>query len=123
MQRREFLDLGRAIDLEQVLDGSEDAAIARHVGGHITIDLEQSIAQHQCGQRIATDERPATPALTVLDRFEQEPGRVVTAETGERGDGRDEIGEKVAPHGNDGMVGRQFAESLTRRRREHGQSS
>ena len=54
----------------------------------------------QRGQRVATDERPAAPALAVLDRLEQEPVAVAD-DAGERGNGGDEVGEHAAPDRHD----------------------
>src|SRR5438876_561777 len=37
----------------------------------LTFDVYDTVAQRERGQRIASDERPSTPALAVLDRLEQ----------------------------------------------------
>ena len=53
------------------------------------------------GRGPTADERPAAPALAVLDRLEQEAGLVVAAQPGEGGDRRDQVGQQLAPDRHD----------------------
>ena len=108
MQRRELVELRRAVALEQILDRGEDAARrggCRRAADPVTVDL--AAAGDQRGRGAATEERPPAPALGVLDRLEQEAGLVVAAQPGERGDRRDEVGHQLPPHGHDRVLARQ----------------
>ena len=105
VQRGQVVEHRRAVALEHPLDGGEDALVGGHALGQVTGDLEDAVAQHQRGERVAAHERPPAPALAVLDGLEQEAGLVVTAQPGEGGDGRDQVGEQLPPHGHDGVVG------------------
>ncbi len=98
----------------------ERAPIGRDAGRGRALELDVLPARHQGERRIAPEEREAAPALGVLHRLEQERGRVVLArarELHERGDGRLEVGEHLAPHGHDGVVAGERDELVARQAR------
>ena len=64
------------------------------------------------GERVAADERPAAPALAVLDRLEQEAGLVADERGAKAATGRGEVGQHLAPHGDDGVLAGQGPELL-----------
>jgi hypothetical protein len=110
---------GRGVPLgQQRLQGGQDPPVTghrrRHRPGHGYVEAPGG----QRGERVAADERPAAPAgLAVLDRFEQEAG-LVAHEPGEGSDGRGEVGQQLAPHGDD-RVGAGEAPELVERGSDH----
>ena len=121
VQRRQLGQRRRPVDGEQGLDGGQDAAGR---GGterrDVAVDLDPAAAGDERGRRRPADERPAAPALAVLDRLEQEArAPSPAAQPAEGGDRRDQVGEQLAPHGHDGVVAGQGAE-LVPARAEHG---
>ena len=73
-------------------------------------DLHVEAPGGERGQRVAADERPpAPPGLAVLDRLEQEAGAVADQPV-VGGDGGGQVGEQLAPHGDDRVGARQRAE-------------
>ena len=90
---------------EQRLDRGEHALVERdrrRAASPSTVD--RAAAGDERGRGSPADERPAAPALAVLDRLEQEAGLVAAAQPGERGDRRDQVGQQLAPHRHDGVA-------------------
>src|SRR5207237_8692855 len=104
----------RSIRQEKIVERGEHSSITRDVAMELTFDVYDTVAQRERGQRIASDERPSTPALAVLDRLEQEPVAVAD-HARERGDRSREIAQHVAPHGHHAMLSRQLTEAIARR--------
>ena len=98
----QFLDSWRAVRLEDDIDRSQDALVARHVDAQITIDLDGVAG---CGQRCsgsAAHKGKSTPAFTVLDRLEDETW-LIADQAGERCDWRGQVSDQFSPYGQDGV--------------------
>ena len=90
VQRREVGQRGRPVVAERGLDGGEDALVERdgRVDRGAVVDADVAAVGREAWPLAAADERPATPALAVLDGLEQEAG-LVAAQPGEGRDRRD----------------------------------
>ena len=108
VQRREVRERRAAQLRAQRLDGGEGAAVGRDRDGQGALDVDVAAPHDERRHRVAADEAPAAPAL-VVDRLEQEAGAVADHPQ-EAGDRCREIGEDVAPDGNDDVVAGEGAE-------------
>ena len=104
VQRRQVGEARRPVAGQERLDRGEHALVERDRVGHGAVDGDVEAAGREGRGGPAADERPAAPALAVLDRLEQEAGLVVPAEAGEGGDRRDQVGQQLAPHRDDGVL-------------------
>ncbi len=105
--------------LEHGIEGRQDATGAADPATGDGVEIDRSLGGHpgtaggDGGQRVAADERVAAPALTPLDRLEEEPGAVgplhYVEEGAHRGDG---VGHQLAPHRHDAVLGGQGDELL-----------
>ena len=106
VQRRKLGQVRRSPSGEHRVEGIEDAALERDARGQRACGRDCLPPGGQCGHRVAADERPAPPALAVLDRLEEEAG-VVANEPSEGSDRRGEVGQQLPPDRDDGVVARQ----------------
>ena len=112
VQGREVGRHRRPVDAQDGLDGAHDPLVQRDpLGQHTTDHLDGAVGPRDQGGRWApAHERPPTPPLAVLHRFEEEPRLVVAGEAGERGHGRHEVGQELPPDRDDGILAGQLVE-------------
>ena len=111
VHRRQPVERRRAVHGQQRLERREHALVERDaVGQAAPGHLQATVAGDQGRRGAAAHEGPAAPLVAVLDRLEQEPGLVVRAQPGEGGHRRDEVGQQLAPHRDDGVVAGQGPE-------------
>ena len=118
LQRRQVGDDRGSIDVQQLVERGEHAAVERHRRRNLAEGRDQAVAELQRRHRIAPDEAVAAPAFAVLDRFEQEP-RAGADQLGVGGDRGLEVGEHLGPHRHHRVLGCQGAELVAARM--HGQ--
>ena len=89
-----------------MLDGGEDALVERQPVGQVARDLRgrrRASTSVASGLRPMKDQRlQRSPCSTDSSR---KPGLVVTAQPGEGGDRRGQVGEQLAPHRDDRVLG------------------
>ena len=93
---------------QQRLERYERAAVGGHARRRRAVEARPALPRTTMRERrVAAEEREPSPALGVLDRLEQEAGRVVLTgahELHEGGDRRLEVGQHLAPHRHDRVV-------------------
>ncbi len=108
VQRRQVGQVRRVERAQDRLERGQDPVRAGDPAAAQGVEIEVAPGRHvgavghDGGQRVAADERVATPALTAFHRFEQEAARVTGADDLEEGRDRgDGVGHQLAPHRHD----------------------
>ena len=113
VERRELRDGRRPVRTEQRFERVQGALVRRQTGRRRALELDLPAAHDHRQRRVTTEEGEPAPALSVLDRLEQEARRsrrVGPDQLHERRDRRLEVGQDLAPYGHDVVVARQLDE-------------
>ena len=120
-QRGQILDLGRGVRGEELLESDEHSLIGGKVDAGVAGDRHPAVAQHEGCHWITADEGEPAPALTVLDRLEDETG-IIADELHESRDRGLQIGQHLGPHRHHRVFGGEIEEGFRVGMELHGAS-